>query len=237
MKRAISSSPAPPGTSSGLTESIATSSATSSRSVTAPPRRDRTLRVCGVRVPCRAGTLSAPNLRPTVRRSTREHRSRGSRCRIEGQGRSRAHRRAGATATAFSARVLRPSTSSPRPSSAAWASRSCSPCSIRRTTSTGASRASTPRRATSASRPCPSASSSSPASPPSPGLPASSGCRRGRAGSTATGPRSSGWSSARAASATSSRPDSSSSGSSARTPTSPSLRTAGPSTARTRCST
>ena len=80
-----------------------------------------------------------------------------------------------------------PSTSSPRQSSAAWASRSCSPCSIRRTTSTGASRASIPRRATSASRPCPSASSSSLASPPSPGLPASSGCRRAPLGALLPG--------------------------------------------------
>ena len=43
---------------------------------------------------------------------------------------------------------------------------------------------------------CPSASSSSPASRPSPGRPASSGCRRARAGSTATARRSSASSSA-----------------------------------------
>ena len=61
--------------------------------------------------------------------------------------------------------------------------------------------------------------------------------RKARAGSTATGRRSSASSSARRGSATSSRPAASSSGSSARTPTSPSRRTTAPSTARTRCST
>ena len=60
MKRAISISPAPPGTRSGLTESIATSSATSSRSVTAPPRRDRSRRVSR---PCRASCLRGYPLR------------------------------------------------------------------------------------------------------------------------------------------------------------------------------
>ena len=237
MKRAISSSPAPPGTSSGLTESIATSSATSSRSVTAPPRRDRTLRVCGVRIPCRAGTLSAPNFRPTVRRSTREHRSRGSRCRIEGQGRSRAHRRVVRqqrhSALAFCAHrqarlgsrarhgrlvpVRRVRFAGPHP-----LGRRGPRYRDGRLPRQGRARAHRPARWPArlrlGSRPALVAGGA-------------------RAGSTATGLRSSGWSSARAASATSSRPDSSWSGSSARTPTSPSLRTAGPSTARTRCST
>ena len=131
--------------------------------------------------------------------------------------------------TASSARAARPSTSSPRPSSAAWAAPSCSPSSTRTTTSTGASRAS--RRATGDFRlkAVPERIvqlAGQPAFAWAPGQlwtqegPRWEHCYRAALERTS--------SSAPRASATSSRPGSSSSGSSARTPTSRSPPTTGP---------